>query len=112
MERVIDPENPTDDAPNEVVADIEQGGGDGQFRAVPGARIQCLTCRQDFDAHTVDAERVRRLEGASDPADELILVPITCPNCGASGVLSISYGPQASPEEADVLRATERDRHG
>ena len=44
-----------------------------------------------------------RLEGASDPADMSLVVPLDCPDCGARGVLVLRYGPEASMEEADVL---------
>lgn len=113
MEPVSDPDNPADESPTVAAEDLEGTRGNGQFRVRPAAVIQCLTCRFEFDAHTVDADRLARLEGASDPADEMMLVALTCPNCGTSGSLSLGYGPQATPEEGDVLRAIERTNgHG
>ena len=49
-----------------------------------------------------------RLEGASDPADQLIVVPLACPVCGARGTFVAHYGPEASLEEADVLAVLSR----
>jgi len=103
-----DPGNPTDDSPTAAADEIENGGGHGQFRAVADARIQCLTCRAIFDADSVSAEVLERLEGPTDPADEMLVVPLACPNCGTAGSLGLSYGPQASIEESDVLRALRR----
>jgi hypothetical protein len=52
---------------------------------------------------------VARLEGASDPADLAIVIPLQCPHCGTDGALIAGYGPEASQAEADVLTAMPRD---
>ena len=54
------------------------------------------------------ADHSTRLEGASDPADMMMVVPTTCPECGARGSLILHYGPAASAEEADVMAALSR----
>jgi len=38
----------------------------------------------------------------------VMVVPVTCPNCGASGSLILGYGPNASAEDADALASMER----
>jgi hypothetical protein len=105
---VPEPENPTDTP----LVDVSGAGADaateGQFRAVDGGRIQCLTCRQDRDAEEYRADDVTRLEGVSDPDDMVMVVPVTCPNCGATGSLVLGYGPTASGEDADALAAMGR----
>ncbi|MEP6625457.1 MAG: hypothetical protein ABJC79_13510 [Acidimicrobiia bacterium] len=50
---------------------------------------------------------VRRLEGASDPADMLAVLALTCPNCATMGTLTLNYGPESTPGEAIVLQAIE-----
>ena len=85
-----------------------RGTDDGQFGVVEGAQLRCFTCREVFDASTASADRLTRLEGASDPADMVAVIPVTCPNCGASGSLVLNYGAEASPDEADVLHAMDR----
>ena len=53
---------------------------------------------------------LRRLEGASDPAEMMAVVAITCPRCEARGVLVLGYGPAAAVEDSDVLRALDDQR--
>jgi hypothetical protein len=54
---------------------------------------------------------LRRLEGASDPADMVAIVALTCPNCGARGTVVLGFGPAGSPDDADVLGVL-RDHRG
>jgi hypothetical protein len=79
-------------------------GFTGQFDTPAGA-IRCLQCRQETPAADVDLEELRRLEGASDPADMLAVAALRCPHCGAQGTLVLNYGPEATPEDAEVLGA-------
>jgi hypothetical protein len=99
--------DPTD-TPLRDVSESVAGGAEGQFRATEGSRIQCLTCREEAPAEAYHAEHAARLEGASDPADMVMVVPVTCPNCGAQGSMVLGYGPNASAEDADALSAMER----
>ena len=66
----------------EVEEHLAEGGFDAQFGAFP--------------------------EGESDPSDMAVVVPVTCPHCGAAGTLSLQFGPMASIEESDVLAAMPR----
>ena len=91
-----------------VLDELDAAGWSGQFMAVEGGSIRCLTCREQFDAAATDADEVRRLEGASDPADMVLVVRTTCPHCETRGVLVAHYGPEASGEEADVVAALPR----
>lgn len=103
-----DSPDPVDTPLNEVVDGLAEAGFDGQFRSVEGGRIQCLTCRSTFEAAEQRADAITRLEGASDPADMLMIIPVRCPSCGASGTLVLGYGPDASPEDTDVIRVLRR----
>src|SRR4051794_16538329 len=107
-EPVPEPANPTDTPLRDVSDSLSGTGEEGQFRATEGSRIQCLTCRNDAPADRYRAADAARLEGASDPADMVMVVPVTCPACGASGSLILGYGPNASAEDADALAAMER----
>jgi hypothetical protein len=102
---------PADDRLNHVTEQMASGADEGQFGAAPDATVRCFTCRQTFAATTQRADDVARLEGASDPADQSMLVPVNCPHCGAHGTLILRYGPAASEDEADVLSALERTPH-
>ncbi len=65
--------------------------------------IQCLTCRQESPANDFKLQAMRRTEGASDPADMLAVVGLTCPNCGTQGTAVLGYGPEADPDDAEVM---------
>ncbi len=92
----------------EVEARLAKDGYDAQFGAREGAAVLCFTCHQEFPAARLDADGARRVEGESDPSDMAVVVPVTCPHCGAAGTLSLQYGPMAGVEEAEVLAAMPR----
>lgn len=89
----------------EVVRTFEARGYTGQLRAVDGGGVECLTCRQTIAAPDIAAEAISRHEGASDPSEMLAIVALRCPHCDTPGLLILNYGPDAPPEDADVLVA-------
>jgi hypothetical protein len=89
---------------------LKRAGYEGQFGAHAGATVTCFTCHHISPAADLRVETLRRLEGPSDPADMLVVAPVTCPHCGARGSLVLNYGPESSTEEADVLLALARPR--
>lgn len=96
----------------EVIRLLEAEGYTGQMAAVEGARIRCFTCREDSEAAGVKLDMLRRTEGASDPDDMVAVAALTCPNCGAKGTVALKYGPEAPPDEAEVLGLLDgTDRH-
>jgi hypothetical protein len=99
---------PTDTPLLEVLGRFDAMGYQGQARAVADGAIECLTCRELIQAADVDASRVVRLEGVSDPADMLLVVPIDCPHCDTLSTLVANYGPESTVEEAEVLVALAR----
>ena len=101
-----DPAMPTDEPL--AMAEDEMARNGGQFRADEGGCIHCFTCSRDFAAADVDGSSMRRLEGVSDPADMLLVLGVTCPHCGTGGSLTLSYGPEATIADAEVLRAVDR----
>ncbi len=105
-----DPTMPTDEPLSSTQDDVEREAtvDEGQFRAAVDGCVHCFTCGREFPASSVDASAARRLEGVSDPADMLLVVAVTCPHCGASGALTLNYGPEATLEDAEVLRALDR----
>jgi hypothetical protein len=67
--------------------------------------VECATCHARTPAnHMVGDHRLYRLEGASDPDDMVAVAALRCPSCGTRGTLVLKFGPEASAEEADVLR--------
>jgi len=89
---------------------LETAGYTGQFKVLEFAAAQCLTCRENFEGREAVVESLRRLEGASDPADMLEVVALVCPKCRARGTLVLSYGPDASLEDSQLLVALPDER--
>jgi hypothetical protein len=83
--------------------DLASEGMRARFRVIPGARIRCESCQETLPAKKFEVLDVRRLEGVSDPADEVAVVGMRCPNCNAYGSCTFSYGPMASAEDQDAL---------
>jgi hypothetical protein len=88
-----------------IVSQLESEGYEGQFGAREGGRIRCFACRSDMAPDEASVEQIRRMEGASDPADMVAVLPVTCPRCGTRGTLVLGYGPEASLEDSEVLAA-------
>lgn len=101
--------DPADEPLIDLTHHLDDAGWDGQFRAAGGGDLQCLSCHEHFPASSQHADHVSRLEGASDPSDMLLVVPVVCPICAAAGTWVAGYGPEASAEDADALRALQRD---
>ncbi|MCU1401384.1 MAG: hypothetical protein JWN62_4493 [Acidimicrobiales bacterium] len=95
----------------EVLAAYAEGGFTGEFSAVQGAQLECHTCNNTVSAGEVVMSSLRRLEGASDPADMVAVVALTCPSCGGRGATVLAFGPAASAEDSDVLGALRDHRH-
>jgi hypothetical protein len=100
----------SEDTLRDVVARYERRGFVGQFGARLGARIMCFTCRHESDAAHVSLLALHRLEGDSDPGEEVAVAALECPLCDARGTLALTYGAGGSPEEALVLRKLEDNR--
>jgi hypothetical protein len=93
------------DAP-ETVTDAVQllaaQGYDGSF-TVNGRAFRCDACRHHHAPSRLIIDRTFRFEGPSDPGDESIVLGVTCPDCGARGVIVSAYGPAAEPEYLALL---------
>jgi hypothetical protein len=87
---------------------LDEEGYTGQFIASSESRVLCTRCRSLLAAAWLRADDVTRLEGASDPADMMVVVPLTCPVCLQRGTLTMSFGPEMGPEEAEVFNAMPR----
>ena len=94
---------PDDKTIEEVMAAMEAEGYAGQMAARAGATIMCFVCRQESPADEVAVHALHRIEGVSDPDDMLAVAALACPRCGALGTIVLGYGPEADPDESDVL---------
>jgi len=68
----------------------------------PGT-IVCPSCGMASRADELAIGDERRLEGASDPDDMVLVVAAACPVCAARGVIVLGYGPHASGVDADLV---------
>jgi hypothetical protein len=90
-----------------VLRELEALGFTGQFMPRVGGQVECLTCHRLSPADDTVFRHLRRLEGASDPADMLAVVGLACPHCDALGTAVLGYGPEASALDAEVLELLE-----
>jgi hypothetical protein len=89
----------------EVLSRYESRGFTGQFGTRDGGAVRCFACAREFAPGDAELETLHRLEGASDPADMLAVLPLSCPHCGVRGTLVLNFGPEASLEDSEVLAA-------
>jgi hypothetical protein len=71
--------------------------------AQPDGMIECTSCSRPSASRRFQVEHVRRLEGASDAADLLLVALSVCPNCAGRGALVLGYGPNSTADDVAVL---------
>ncbi len=94
----------------EVLAGYAQGGFTSSFIVTDECELECLECGHVTAAGRFSMSSLRRLEGASDPADMIAVVALTCPTCGARGTTIFGFGPNATEQDSKVLAALHDDR--
>lgn len=80
-----------------------------QFVAAPDGRVRCGDCDSAVAADRLVVDHHDRLEGASDAADMMLVVRGRCPVCGARGVLTLGYGPNATADDDAVMERLSPD---
>jgi hypothetical protein len=98
---------PVDRTLTAVLAALQADGYDGDMFVTAEGKIRCGTCRHDAEPTNIELHAIRRLEGASDPADEAAVLALVCRVCGARATAVVRYGPEAEPQDIAVLRAVE-----
>lgn len=86
----------------------EEGYGH-QF--VPGrdpGTLRCLVCGSTSAVERMTVHDERRLEGASDPDDMVLVEALSCPVCAAGGTIVLGYGPEASADDAALVAGLQR----
>lgn len=87
----------------DVLHGLEGRGFLANDQVRPGGQVRCGACGHDFAAPAMAVLAHSRLEGVSDPSDEILVAGVRCPGCNALGTLVLAYGPRARREEAEVL---------
>jgi hypothetical protein len=91
----------------EVLRDYEERGYQGQFAAREGGVMKCFSCGARNEPTQVRMDSLRRVEGASDPADMVLIGALRCPGCGAKGTATFKYGSDTTPADSDAMRLIE-----
>ena len=91
----------------DAMARLEAAGFGADFHVVAGPEplVKCGSCGVTMAPADIEVMRVLRLEGVSDPAEEVMVAGVRCVACGCLGVLVASYGPMADSADADVVAA-------
>jgi hypothetical protein len=87
--------------------ELRRQGYRADFVVQEGGAVRCTSCRVLEQPGDLDVDVFRRLEGASDPDDMTAILAMTCRECGTKGVVMVGYGPNASPDEGDLLLAVD-----
>jgi hypothetical protein len=93
-----------------VLESFRERGFDADFFVTPDSTVRCGVCRHAVAPQELNLDLMRRVEGASDPSDMAAVLGLICPACGARGTAVVRFGPEAGPEEDDVLRALDDHR--
>lgn len=92
-----------------VLGEAADAGFRDQIMVTDDGELRCTKCDTTVPVDEFEVAGFRRLEGASDPADMLIVIWGTCAGCGSGGVATIGYGPNAGPADSKVLDALDLD---
>ena len=84
-----------------LTAAHEQGFKE-QFMALSDGVIKNIDSGKTAHAADVEVDVLWRIEGASDSADELMVLAISTVDCGR-GTIMLTYGPSATKEDNEVL---------
>ena len=90
----------------EALQALEGQGFFTVFKPVAGGLVRCASCDLVAPADEMRLEARHRVEGdAGDPADHALVLGLHCPGCNDRGTLVLPYGPRASRDEVEALRA-------
>jgi hypothetical protein len=90
----------------EVLGAYSEAGFDGDAFAHEGGMILCGSCQSMLAPEHIDIHSIRRLEGESDPSDNVGVVALICPVCNAQATMVLKYGPEATPDEVTIWQQT------
>jgi hypothetical protein len=95
---------PTPDTVTEALALLAAEGYTEDFHLTPGG-IGHAWADHPVPLSEAVVDHTFRFEGPTDPADEAIVLGVSCPALGRKGVVVSAFGPTADPESTDLLLA-------
>ncbi|MBK5223948.1 MAG: hypothetical protein JJE52_13965 [Acidimicrobiia bacterium] len=96
------PDVPSGLTVTEAIAEL-RADGYAEDVSVQDDGLRCSRCRHVHRVDEVVIGAALRVEGATDPGDEAIVLGLVCSSCRARAVLVAGYGPTADPVEAGVV---------
>lgn len=93
----------------EVLARLDRQGYGADFVPEVGG-VRCGGCVALLSPYDLRVDEIVRLEGDSDPDDEVIVYALSCGPCGQKGTFVAPFGAAVSADEADFI-AVLRSRH-
>ena len=96
------PDVPSGLTVTEAIAQL-RADGYAEDVSVQGGGLRCSRCRHVHSVEEVAIGAALRVEGATDPGDEAIVLGLVCSSCRSRGVLVAGYGPTADAVEAAVV---------
>lgn len=96
--------SPGDTAVTTVLEQLAGAGyGEDLRPAPPPASLHCGACGSVSAVDSFGDTWARRLEGASDPDDMVLVLAARCPVCGHGGSVVLGFGPESSPEDSAIV---------
>ena len=83
--------------------DLARANGVHGGMDIADSKIVCTSCGAQSAAEAMERLWLHRFEGATNPDDMSTVSALRCPECSTVGLLITGYGPNASPEESDVI---------
>ena len=94
----------------EVLHGYEEAGWTTIFEILDDGSVRCGTCNTVTAPSELGVHSMRRMEGASDPADMLAVLAIRCRACGGGGVVVVNFGPEMTEGQVRLLHGAEDRR--
>jgi hypothetical protein len=96
---------PSDNTTLVAVLDAARRSGyDHDFYVADDGALCCRICGVCAEPEHAQVHDLRRLEGASDPADMACVLSVQCPACSARGTAIVRFGPEAGEGDGELLR--------
>ena len=100
----VDPGVPTESTLTELLTELAEEGFTEDVLVRDDGYVCCRHCGHCVAAEDMQLRALRRVEGASDPADMAAVLGLECPECGTKGTAIVRYGPEAAAGDVIVLQ--------
>ena len=100
----VEPGVPVDRTLVELLAGLAEEGFTEDVLVRDDGWVCCRRCDHCVSPDEMQLKALRRVEGASDPADMAAVLGLECPQCGARGTAIVRYGPEAGMGDAIILQ--------